>query len=235
MLVIATLPAVAGDTDYGEIAASHDGIGKVYMGREIAFTLGHRGVAWLERDERERSERPDLLVRNLTLEPDSVVADIGAGSGYFTFRIAPRVPQGKVLAVDVQPEMLDAIERRRDEAEASNVETVQGSTTDPGLPDGQVDAALIVDAYHEFTHPREMMEELFRDLRPGGTLYLVEYRAEDPDVPILPLHKMTEAQARREMAVVGFEWVETLDVLPRQHLMVFRRPEEAQKGRPSKK
>lgn len=212
---------------YSRGAPSRDGIGKFYMGREISFTLDHRGIPWLERDEREVTERPDLLVENLDLAPDAVIADIGAGSGYLTFRLSPRVPRGKVLAVDIQKEMLREIERRAGERGVTNVETVLGSVTDPNLPDGTVDAVLLVDTYHEFSHPREMMEAIYRDLRPGGRVFLVEYRAEDPDVPMLELHKMTVKQARREVQAVGFEWVVNRAALPWQHLMIFRRPVDA--------
>lgn len=209
---------------YSYREASRDGIGKVYMGREISFVLGHRGTVWLEREEREVTEKPDLLVDIMELAPDEVVVDLGAGSGYFTFRISPRVPRGRVLAVDIQPEMLEFIEQRRQQENAINVETVLGEITDPGLEPSSVDAVLMVDAYHEFSHPREMMEAIVRALRPGGRVLLVEYRAEDPDVPMLPLHKMTQQQARKEMTAVGLEWVKTRDELPWQHFMVFRKP-----------
>jgi SAM-dependent methyltransferase len=202
---------------------SRDGIGKVYMGREISFTLDHRGIRWLEREERAAEERPDLLVDLLDLPADTAIADIGAGSGYLTFRIQPLVPQGRVVAVDIQPEMLERVESRSKELGVSNVETVLGTETDPNLPDSSIDAALMVDAYHEFSHPREMMEAIVRALVPGGLVFLVEYRAEDPDVPMYPLHKMTVKQARREMAAVGLEFVENRAGLPWQHVLVFRK------------
>jgi SAM-dependent methyltransferase len=208
---------------YEYTSASRDGIGKVYMGREISFVLGHRGIRWLERPERAVEERPDELVELLDLSPDTVIADIGAGSGYLTFRLQRVVPRGKVIAVDIQPEMLAAVADKREELGVSNVETVLGGVTDPGLPAGSIDGALMVDAYHEFSHPREMMEGIVRALRPGGRVYLVEYRAEDPEVPMLPLHKMTERQARREMAAVGLEFVENRKGLPWQHVLVFEK------------
>jgi SAM-dependent methyltransferase len=228
---ICTLPGCFGpgyaDDDsrglYSHTSPSRDGIGKVYMGREISFTLDHRGIRWLERPERAEQEQPDRLVELLDLADDTVIADIGAGSGYLTFRIQPRVPLGKVVAVDIQQEMLATVEARRDELGVTNVETVLGTVTDPNLPDGSIDAALMVDAYHEFSHPREMMEGIVRALVPGGRVYLVEYRAEDPDVPMLPLHKMSERQARREMAAVGLEFVENRNGLPWQHILVFRK------------
>lgn len=204
--------------------ASIDGVGKFYMGREISHVMGHLAAAWLERPDREREERTDLLIDNLPLAEDSVVADIGAGSGYFTFEIAQRVPQGKVLAVDIQQEMLDIITARRSAAAITNVETVMGAEDDPNLPADSVDLILIVDAYHEFSYPYEMGVAMARSLKPGGQLVLIEYRAEDRSVPIKELHKMSQKQAKREMAAVGLEWVRTEDFLPQQHFMVFRRP-----------
>ena len=211
---------------YEEGPRSSDGTGRYYMGREIARVMSHRGAAWLERDDREIDERPDLLVASLDLDPTDVVADIGAGTGYFAFRLAPRVPEGRVLAVDIQPEMLRILETRSEELGVTNVAPVLGTEMSPGLRPNTVDLTLIVDAYHEFSHPKEMLEAIYAATRPGGQLVLVEYRAEDPDVPIRRLHKMTEEQARLEAEAVGFELVKNLDVLPQQHILVFERPEE---------
>jgi SAM-dependent methyltransferase len=219
----AALPTSAARDAYEIGTASRDGIGKFYMGREISRVVGHRGIAWLERPERAAEERPDRLVELLDLAPDAVIADVGAGSGYLTFRIQEEVPRGKVIAVDIQPEMLAAVEAERERLGVSNVETVLGTVSDPNLPEASIDAALMVDAYHEFSHPREMMQCIVRALVPGGLVYLVEYRAEDPDVPMLPLHKMSVKQARREMAAVGLEFVESRKGLPWQHLLVFRK------------
>ena len=209
---------------YEQRAASRDGIGKIYMGREISHVMGHQGAAWLERPGRQREEGTDLLIERLPLQADSVVADIGAGTGYFSFAVAQRVPEGKVLAVDIQPEMLTIIDERKRANSVTNVEPVQGSITDPGLRSGTVDLIFIVDAYHEFSHPREMGEAMFAALKPGGKIVLIEYRAEDPVVPILRLHKMTEVQASKEMRALGFRWVETGDFLPQQHFLVFEKP-----------
>ena len=211
-----------GHYTYGR--GSLDGIGKFYMGREISHVMGHLGAGWLERPSREREERTDLLLENLSLESDSVVADMGAGTGYFSLPMAAQVAQGRVLAVDIQPEMLAIIEDRSTAAGIDNIERILATETDPGLPRAAVDMALFVDAYHEFAYPREVMSAVFEALVPGGRVVLVEYRGEDPRVPIKPLHKMTEEQARREMAAVGLEWLETKDILPQQHLMVFQRP-----------
>ncbi|MBT8047795.1 MAG: class I SAM-dependent methyltransferase [Xanthomonadales bacterium] len=196
------------------------------MGREISHVMGHLGANWLERPDREREERTDRLVERLPLQPDSIVADIGAGTGYFSFRIAKRVPEGRVLAVDIQQEMLDIIEARKKAGYPQNVDTILGSERDPMLPGGSVDLILMVDAYHEFFWPREMGEAMARGLKPGGRIVLIEYRGEDPRVPIKPLHKMTEKQARAEMEVLGLQWESTGDFLPQQHFLVFRRPPE---------
>jgi Methylase involved in ubiquinone/menaquinone biosynthesis len=221
-------PAPPDTTDtsgvYSQRAPSRNGIGKVYMGREISKVMGHRGANWLERPARAEKERPDLLVDSLPLGPSDTVADIGAGTGYLSFRVAPRVPQGNILAVDIQPEMLDMIRSRIDERGVDNVTPIRGTVTDPQLPADSVDLAYMVDAYHEFSHPYEMMTALMEDLTPGGRVVLAEYRREDPSIPIKTLHKMTEAQVRKEMEAVGLEWVETKDMLPRQHFLVFRKP-----------
>ena len=213
-----------GTSPYTYARASRDGIGKYYLGREISHVMGHLGAGWLERAEREREERTDLLIKNLPLQPDHVVADIGAGTGYFSFPIAARVPEGKVLAVDIQPEMLDIIRARQAGGAAQNVEPVLGAVDDIRLPPASVDLILMVDAYHEFEYPLEMGQSMALALKPGGQLVLIEYRAEDAGVPIKPLHKMSERQAKAEMAAVGLEWVRTERFLPQQHFMVFRRP-----------
>ena len=223
-LVIAAVAGTVGDGTYRYTAPDRDGIGKWYLGREISHVMGHLGAGWLERPGRERAERTDLLIENLPLAADDVVADIGAGTGYFAFPVAERVPEGRVLAVDIQPEMLAMIRERRAGTGIDNVEPILGSEEDPNLPENAVDLIYIVDAYHEFSHPQEMGEAMVRALVPGGRLILVEYRAEDPRVPIKRLHKMSEAQAKREMAAIGLEWVETGDYLPQQHVLVFRKP-----------
>jgi len=209
-----------------ETRATHDpdGIGKFYMGREIAYVMGHEGAAWLERRERLITETPDEVVRQMRLKPTDVVADIGAGTGYFTFRLSKVVPQGKVFAVDIQPEMLAIIDQRKASLGAGNVAAVLGTEMDTKLPTNAVDVALLVDAYHEFSYPREMMESIVRSLKPGGRVVQVEYRAEDPDVPIKRLHKMSVDQARKEMAAVGLVWKETKSFLPQQHFLVYERP-----------
>ncbi len=197
------------------------GIGKFYMGREISFVMGHQAAAWLNRPGRIQEEMPDEVVANMGLRPDHVVADIGAGSGYFSFRIAKLVVEGKVLAVDIQPEMLTLIEQRKAVDKVSNIEGVLGKADDPNLPPNSIDVAIMVDAYHEFAHPFEMINGINNALRAGGRIFLLEYRGEDDSVPIRPLHKMTEEQVVKEMSVFGLEWTDTLDFLPWQHMMVF--------------
>ncbi|MEG3849299.1 class I SAM-dependent methyltransferase [Microcoleus sp. herbarium19] len=200
-----------------------DGIGKFYMGREIAQVMGYQGAGWLERPSRGMEEKSARLVNNLDLKPTDIVADIGAGTGYFSFRIAPLVPQGKVLAVDVQPEMINFIELNKIEKNISNVEPVLGSIDNPNLPENSVDLVVMVDAYHEFAYPREMMQGIVKALKPGGRTVSIEYRGENPLLPIKGLHKMTQKQVKKEMAAVGLVWKETKDMLPQQHLMVFEK------------
>jgi FkbM family methyltransferase len=217
-------PERGADGPYTVGPPSADGTGRVYMGRELAHPMSHRGAAWLERSDRERDERPDAVVDALGLAEDAVVVDLGAGTGYFTRRLAPRVPRGRVIAVDIQPEMLDILRRQVDTEGITNVETVLGTEQDPGLRPNSVDLTLIVDSYHEFGYPREVMRALHRATRPGGRVVLVEYRGEDPAVPIRALHKMTEAQVRREVEAAGFRFVENRSFLPHQHFLVFERP-----------
>lgn len=209
---------------YQQRTPSQDGTGRIYMGREISLVMGHQGADWLERPTRVEEERTDLFIERLPVEPDDVVADIGAGTGYFSIPLAERLPDGKVLAVDIQAEMLAFIEQKKRELGVENVETILGTASDPGLPAGDVDLIFIVDAYHEFYYPREMGEAMFEALRPGGHVVLLEYRAEDPTVPIKPLHKMTQEQAKAEMDAVGLEWVRTEDYLPWQHVLIFEKP-----------
>ncbi|NNC88099.1 MAG: class I SAM-dependent methyltransferase [Akkermansiaceae bacterium] len=209
---------------YREGPKSFDGTGRYYMGREIAYVMGHQAINWLERTERESEEAPSRAIAGLDLKPTDVIADIGAGSGYYTFRLAPLVPEGRVVAVDIQPEMIAFLEAREKELGITNVDAHLGAVDDTKLPPESIDAALMVDAYHEFSHPREMMQSLVKALRPGGRVILLEYRAEDRRVPIKPLHKMTQEQVKKEMAAVGLEWSVTHDFLPWQHFMVFVKP-----------
>lgn len=201
-----------------------EGTGRYYLGREIAEVLGHPGANWMDRPTREVQEFPGRVLQALDLRHSDVVADIGAGTGYFTFRIAPLVPYGKVYAVDIDAEMLGMIQDRMEETGVDNVVPLHGTETNPNLPASQIDVALIVDAYHEFSHPREMMEGITEALKPGGRVVLVEYRGEDETLPVSPLHRMTEEQARKEMSAVGLYWRETKDYLPQQHILIFEKP-----------
>jgi precorrin-6B methylase 2 len=200
-----------------------DGINKFYLGRQIAHVMGYQAAGWLERPEREKEEEPTKLLAALDLKPGLVVADVGAGSGYHAFRIAPRVgPAGKVLAVDVQPQMLKLIEARAKKEQVANVVPVKGTDTDPNLDPGSVDLAILVDVYHEFSHPYEMGAKLAAALKPGGRLVFVEFRLEDPAVPIKRVHKMSERQVIREMGEFPeLEHTKTVGTLPWQHVIVF--------------
>ena len=216
----------AGTNSLYQFRTEHDrdGIGKFFQGREIAQVMGHQAADWLERPERAEEERPDLLVKALKLKTGDAVADIGAGTGYFSWRMAKEVgPGGKVYAVDIQQEMLDLLARRMAAEKVKNVEPVLGTIADPKLPARAVDVVLMVDVYHEFDHPLEMMQGICRALKPGGRVVFVEYRGEDPGVPIKPLHKMAEAQVRKEMLLQPLEWIETSEILPRQHVIIFRK------------
>jgi len=210
---------------YTTVPASADGIGKVYLGREIARVMSFHGAEWLERPERVEEERPERLLSALDLTPGMTVADIGAGTGYYSWRIAQRVGMGgTVYAVDIQPEMIKLLEQQMSRRAAVNVKAVLGTLTDPRLPPAGVDLALMVDVYHEFEYPYEMLTAIVRALKPGGRLVFVEFRGGDAAVPIKPLHTMTEAQVRKEAAVHALEWVKTARDLPWQNAVVFRKP-----------
>ena len=221
---IAAAALVTVPAKYESRAASSDGIGKVWMGREISKVMGHPGIGWLERTDREKEEAPSKAIALLELKPDDVLADIGAGSGYYSFRIARKLPRGKVVAVDIQPEMLDFLKTESAKLGVTNVQPHLGAIDDVKLPPASIDAALMVDAYHEFDHPVEMLASLRSALKSKGRIYLLEYRAEDDNVPIKPHHKMTEAQARKEFEAAGFRFVTNKPGLPWQHLLIFEKP-----------
>ncbi len=207
----------------------HDpnGIGISYMGREIAMVMGHQAADWLDRPEREAEEAPSLLVKSLNLKPGNVVADIGAGSGYLSFMMAKPVgATGKVYAEDIQQEMLDIVKQKAKQNGIKNVIPWMGTETDPKLPPGSVDLIILVDVYHEFDKPYEMTANMVKCLKKGGRLVFVEYRKEDENVPIKLVHKMTEAQVKKEMARFPLKWKETLKVLPRQHIIIFEKIEQ---------
>ena len=199
------------------------GTGKWYMGREIAYVMGHSGIGWLERNEREEEEKTNKLIRNMDLQPTDIVADIGAGSGYHVFKMAPGLKEGKVYAVDIQDEMLEVIREKKAQKGLENVVAVKGSEKSVNLKENSIDKILMVDVYHEFAFPREMMASLSNCLRNDGKIFLVEYRKEDDWVPIKKVHKMTEGQAVKEMEAAGFELERNIGNLPWQHCMVFRK------------
>jgi len=209
---------------YSQLPASADGIGKSYMGREISAVMGWQGAAWLERQERDREERTDLLLAALLLQPGMVVADIGAGTGYLSRRMAQAVmPGGKVWAVDVQPEMISLLQAGVKRSGLTQIEARLSSVDDVKLPASSVDLAIMVDVYHELAYPYEVMASILRALKPSGRIVFVEFKAEDPLVPIKQLHKMSEAQIKREAAVFPLDWERTVRTLPWQHVVVFRK------------
>lgn len=209
--------------DYTFKKGSYAGTGKWYMGREIAHVMGAGGMPWLDRAERESEERVSLLLKNLDLQKTDVVADIGAGSGYHVFRMAPKVVDGKVFAVDLQVEMLQELRERKRKGKFTNVEVIQGTEKSVNLPPGSVDKILMVDVYHEFSYPVEMLASMHAALKPGGKIYLIEYRKEDPEVPIKESHKMSEAQAIAEYEANGFTFEANIANLPWQHCLIFVR------------
>lgn len=213
----------ATDTIYTYKTPHPDGTGKVYLGREIAHVMSASGAGWLERSTRQQEENAEAAVAALPLQANSTVADIGAGSGYYSFRIARRVPQGKVYAVEVQDEFITSLESRARKEGATNVTVVKGDERSPNLPDTSVDLAIMVDVYHELAYPKEMLQALHKALRKDGRLLLLEYRAEDPSIPIKELHKLSVAQAKRELAANGFVLEEKRDFLPIQHYLLFRK------------
>jgi len=198
-----------------------NGIGKWYMGREIAYVMGYQGIGWLERSEREKEENVSKLIKNMRIKSNDVIADIGAGSGYHAFRMASLAPNGLVYAVDIQTEMLMAIENKKTFSEISNVETILGTEKSVQLPKNSVDKILLVDVYHEFSFPLEMIFSMKNALKSNGELFLIEYRAEDPLVPIKRIHKMSQKQAVKEMEAAGFKLRKNIENLPWQHCMVF--------------
>jgi len=204
---------------------SFDGTGKWFLDREIAHFMSHQGAPWLEREERETEEAPNRLVSALGLKPGNQVGDVGAGSGYLTWRMARVVgPTGKIYANDIQPEMIAFLRTNLSVRGITNVVPVLGTTTDPRLPDNTLDLILLVDVYHECDHPWEMTRRMTDVLKPGGRLVFVEYRGEERWIPIKPLHKMTANQVRKEMALhPRLEFLENLTNLPRQHILIFQK------------
>ena len=209
------------DQKYIYKKGDYNGIGKWYMDREIAYVMGYEGIGWLERSEREKEENVSKLIQNMDIKPNDKIADIGAGSGYHVFRIAPIANKGMVYAVDIQTEMLMAIENIKERSKIKNIKTILGSEESVYLPENSVDKILMVDVYHEFSFPIEMINSIKSALKPEGELFLIEYRAEDPNVPIKKIHKMSEKQAVKEMNAAGFKLKKNINNLPWQHCMIF--------------
>jgi len=211
------------DTKYIYKRGDFNGIGKWYMGREIAYIMGFQGINWLERSEREKEEDVSTLIKNMKIKTNDTIADIGAGSGYHVFKMAPLAENGLVYAVDIQPEMVETIELKKRSKRMSNIETVLGSEKSINLPKNSIDKILLVDVYHEFSYPIELVKSIKNALKPNGQLFLIEYRGEDLTVPIKKIHKMTEKQSIAEMKAAGLSLKENIDNLPWQHCMIFEK------------
>lgn len=197
-------------------------IGRVVKKRQIAPVMSAAHADWLTRPDRDAEEQPDRVVQELHIAPGSAVADLGAGVGYFTWRLAKAVgDQGKVIAVDIQPDMIERLTKNLEERGIHNVDVVLGSEDDPRLPPDQLDLVLLVDVYHELQQPERTMEHVRRSLKPGGRVVLIEYRKEDPSIPIQPLHKMTVREVRDELEPMGFKFEELMGFLPTQHIIIF--------------
>ena len=211
------------DTIYTYGQSSADGIGKFYKGREISFVMGAMGSDWLERDTRNIEENTNAAVAAIEVAPNSVIADIGAGTGYYSFLLAKKVPNGKVYAVDIQNEMIEMLKTKKQQLKDSVVEVIKSTIQSPNLPDNSIDLAIMVDVYHELEYPQEMLQALKKALKPDGKILLIEYRGEDPSVPIKPLHKTTVAQLKKEMGANGFTLFYKGDFLPIQHFLLFEK------------
>lgn len=201
-----------------------NGINKWYMGRQIAHVMSHFGIDWLERQERELEENTTLLLKNMDIKPGMIVADIGAGSGYHSALLSKKVGNGKVYAVDIEPEMIAYLNKRIKQEKLSGIVPVLSKETNVMLTENTVDLVLIVDGYHEFSYPYEMAVSMLKALKPEGKLVLVEFRSEDDAVPIKEIHKMSEAQAVKELKAAGFIFEKNIKNLPWQHCIIFRKP-----------
>ena len=216
-------PQVKRDTTYTFGERSSDGIGKYYLGREISFVMGAEGAAWLERNNRQQEENTALAIEKMKLFPESVVADIGAGTGYYTFAIARKIPRGKVYAVEIQDEMIKYLDNKKTTTGSNNVTIIKGTKQSPNLPENSVDLAIMVDVYHELEFPHEMLQAIKKSLKSNGALLLLEYRAEDAAIAIKPHHKMTVMQATKELSANGFKLVYDGEFLPIQHFLLYKK------------
>ena len=224
-VIIALCFSLLGNAQGKYILKSGDenGIDKWYMGRQIAQVMSHYGIDWLEREERDKEENTGLLLKNLNVQPGMLIADIGAGSGYYSSLLSKMVGNGKIYAVDVEPEMISFLNNRIRAEKTKNVVPVLSTEQTVGLPTNSIDLMLLVDVYHEFSYPYEMGLAMLEALKPGGKLVLVEFRTEDAMVPIKTIHKMSEKQAVREFKAAGFIFEKNISNLPWQHCMVFRK------------
>ena len=205
-----------------------------YMGRPIAAVMSYQGADWLFRDTREAEEQPEQMLDALKIQPGQTVADVGAGAGYTSLKLARRVgPTGTVLATDVQPQMLQMLQANAKAAGAKNIKSIRSTQAETRLPEGQVDLALLVDVYHEASDPEALLVGLKKALKPGGRLVLVEFRGEDPEVPIKPEHKMTLKQVRLELEPQGFRFLDSYEFLPWQHIIVFEKPASPEEKKPA--
>ncbi|WP_299016591.1 class I SAM-dependent methyltransferase [uncultured Polaribacter sp.] len=209
------------DKSYQIKKGDFNGIGKWYLGREIAHVMGFQGINWLERVTREKEENTSKLIKNMQIKSTDYIADIGAGSGYHVFKMAPLANKGKVFAVDIQIEMLAAMLENKKFEQNKNIQLVQGSEKTVNLKENSIDKVLLVDVYHEFSFPKEMLASIYKSLKKDGKIYLIEYRLEDNNVPIKRIHKMSEKQAIKEFKANGFKLEKNLNNLPWQHCMIF--------------
>jgi len=219
-------PASVTDTGYVMGKASDGGTGKFYFGREIARVMGASNSAWLDRDNRQQEENSQLTIDHIKINDTGSIADVGAGTGYYTFKLAKKFPHAKIYAVEIQDEMIATLNKRKEEKQASKVEVIKGDTLSPNLPANSLDLIIMVDVYHELEYPREMIDAIKKSLKKNGKLLLIEYKAEDPDVAIRPLHKMTVKQVNKEMTAAGFTMEEDGEFLPIQHFLLFKKIEE---------